>query len=128
MRIEHVALNVPNPLEMARWYVEHLGFRVKRRQMDAPWAHFLTDDSGSVMLEIYGNRDVPVPDYSSMNPLILHLALVSEDIEQDLGRLKTVGASPVGEPFQTANGDLLAMLRDPWGFSLQLVQRAQPMI
>ena len=33
MRIEHVAFNVPDPLAMARWYVEHLGFEVKRREV-----------------------------------------------------------------------------------------------
>ena len=56
MKIEHVALNVPDPLAMARWYVEHLGLTVKRRAMEAPYAHFLADDSGTVMVELYGNR------------------------------------------------------------------------
>ena len=50
MRVEHVAFNVEDPLEMARWYVEHLGFEVKRRVMQAPWAHFLVDSSGSTMI------------------------------------------------------------------------------
>ena len=33
MRVEHVAFNVEDPLAMARWYVDHLGFQVKRRVM-----------------------------------------------------------------------------------------------
>ncbi|MFM8478773.1 MAG: VOC family protein, partial [Planctomycetaceae bacterium] len=55
MKIEHLALNVPDPLNLARWYVEHLGFTVKRRGIEPPYVHFIADDSGTVMLEIYGN-------------------------------------------------------------------------
>ena len=36
MKIEHVALNVEDLLSLARWYVEHLGFTVKRRAMEEP--------------------------------------------------------------------------------------------
>ena len=81
MKIEHLAINVEDPLAMGRWYVEHLGFTVKRRVMEEPWAHFLADDSGTVMIEIYGNKKVPLPDYRNMHPGSLHLALVSEDVE-----------------------------------------------
>ena len=52
MKIEHTALNVEEPVLMARWYVEHLGLVVKRRTIDAPYAHFMADDGDSVMLEI----------------------------------------------------------------------------
>ena len=30
MDIEHFALNVPDPVAAAAWYVEHLGMRVQR--------------------------------------------------------------------------------------------------
>lgn len=128
MKIEHIAFNVAEPLEMARWYVEHLGFTVKRRVMESPWAHFLADDSGTVMLEIYGNPEVPVPEYAGTNPMVLHLALVSPDVEADVRRLTAAGATQVGDYLRAPNGDVLAMLRDPWGFCLQLAHRAEPMI
>lgn len=128
MKIEHVAWNVADPLSTARWYVEHLGLTVKRRTVDAPWAHFLADDSGTVMLEIYGNPDVPVPDYAATDPLVLHLALVSTDVPADVARLQAAGAELVGDVTHAPNGDTLAMLRDPWGFAVQLVQRSEPMI
>jgi glyoxylase I family protein len=127
MKIEHIAFNVEDPLAAGRWYVEHLGFKVKRRTVEPPYAHFLADDSGQVMLEIYGNRDASVPDYADMNPMVLHLALVSPDVEADVRRLTAAGASIVGEIQTAANGDELAMLRDPWGFAIQLVKRSSPM-
>lgn len=127
MRIEHVALNVADPLSTGRWYVEHLGFTVKRRTMDAPWAHFLADDAGS-MLEIYGNEQVSVPDYAAADPMIFHIAMLTEDMAGDVARLTAAGATIAAEPRTMPNGDEMAMLRDPWGIPLQLITRAEPMI
>lgn len=128
MKIEHVALNVPDPLAMARWYVEHLGLTVKRRFLEAPWAHFLADDSGTVMLELYGNQKAPMLDLPSVAPAALHLAFVSSQIEADILRLTRAGATHVSGPDSTANGDQLAMLRDPWGVCVQLVKRAEALV
>ena len=76
MKIEHVAFNVSDPNATARWYVEHLGFTVKKRHVDPPYGHFLADDSGTVMVELYCRADAPVPDYKSQHPGVTHLAIV----------------------------------------------------
>ncbi len=128
MKIEHFALNVEDALSAARWYVEHLGLTVKRRVMEAPWAHFLADDSGTVMIEIYSNTQVELADYRKTDPLAMHIALISEDVEADVARLTAAGASQVGDITQTPSGDTMAMLRDPWGVAIQLVKRATPML
>ena len=128
MKIEHVALNVPDPLAMARWYVDHLGFTVKRRFMERPWGHFLADDSGKVMLELYGNTDAASLDLPGVAPPALHFAFVSKDVEGDVKRLTAAGAKLVSGPESASNGDRLAMLRDPWGVCLQLVKRSEPMV
>ena len=127
MKIEHTAFNVEEPVLMARWYVEHLGLTVKRRTTDAPYAHFLADDNDAVMIEIYGNQDAPVPDYRNMEPAELHLAFVSKDVAGDTTRLKQAGATVVADVHQLGD-DTFAMLRDPWGLPLQLVQRGTAMI
>ena len=128
MKIEHFAFNVTDPLAMGRWYVEHLGFVVKRRTVEPPYAHFLADDGGTVMIEIYGNTEAPVPDYRNLDARAQHLALVSQDVATDVKRLTAAGATLDGEPFSSPNGDQFAMLRDPWGIALQLVKRGTPMI
>ncbi len=128
MKIEHVAFNVEDPLSMARWYVEHLGFTVKRRGMESPWPHFLADDSGTVMIEIYGNPDVEVPDYRATHPMVVHIALLANDVEAETKRLRAAGATSEGDVQNQPNGDRMVFLRDPWGFTLQLIKRARPMI
>ncbi len=127
MKIEHLAFNVEDPLAMGRWYVEHLGFQVRRRTVEPPYAHFLADDSGTVMLEIYGNREAPVPDYRNLDTPPCTCA-VSENVQADADRLVKAGATLEAAPQTLPTGDTLAMLRDPWGLAIQLVKRGTPMI
>ncbi|NLX94651.1 MAG: VOC family protein [Rhodopirellula sp.] len=128
MRIEHIGYMVSDPPAVARWYIEHLGFGVRRKIDHSPHAHFLADQSGQVMIEIYNNPRATVPDYANLDPLVLHLAFIVEEVAATRQRLLDAGASPVGEIETTAAGDRLAMLRDPWGYPIQLCHRAEPMV
>ena len=127
MKIEHFAVNVNDPVAVAKWYCEHLGMNVKRKSDQAPFAHFMADSTGQVMLEIYRNPPDEVPDYASMNPLLLHLAFVSETPETDRDRLLAAGAE-LFEELHLPDGSHIVMLRDPWGFAIQLCKRGEPML
>jgi catechol 2,3-dioxygenase-like lactoylglutathione lyase family enzyme len=122
MKIEHIAFNVPEPAAMAIWYQTWLGFQLKRALNDAAQTHFLADDTGEMMIEIYCNDSARVPCYAEQHPLELHLALVTADPETDRQRLCAAGARYV-EEVRFANGSHLVMLRDPWGLPLQLCKR-----
>jgi len=126
MKIEHFAFNVADPLAVADWYCTHLGFSVKMK-MERAHTHFLADSSGQVMIEIYCNPPEEVPNYDAMNPLQLHLAFVSSDPVADAERLCAAGAREVDD-VQLPDGSHLKMLKDPWGFSIQLCKRGKPMI
>lgn len=128
MKIEHIAYMVEDPVKVAEWYVRHLGFEIKRSLDSSPFTHFLADSSGMAMLEIYNNPSCKVPDYASMDPLNLHLALVSQDVRADRAKLIEAGATPAGDVDDLPNGDVVAMHRDPWGFPVQFVSRATPML
>jgi glyoxylase I family protein len=128
VKIEHTAYQVADPVALARWYVQHLGMTIKRAQAASPFGHFLADDGDAVMLEFYANPKVAVPDYRSMDPLVLHLAFYADDVPATRARLMAAGATPEGEVQHTDAGDILAMLRDPWGIPVQLVRRGTPMI
>jgi len=65
MKIEHFAINVPEPTAMAEWYVKHLGMRIIMASKEAPYMHFIADDVGS-MIEIYNNPAAPMPDYANI--------------------------------------------------------------
>ena len=97
MKLEHFALNVEDPVAMAAWYVEHLGMTIVRQMEQAPFMTFLADDSGRIMIEIYRNPTDEVPPYRDMNPLLVHLAFVSENPTADTDRLAAAGATLVSE-------------------------------
>ncbi len=127
MKIEHFALNVADPVGIARWYVAHLGLKVVRQMTEAPYTRFLADSSGDIMLEIYNNPSGQVPSYALMDPLLVHLAFVSENPGEDMQKLQGAGAHLVEEQ-HLKDGSHLVMMRDPWGLAIQLCKRGTPML
>ena len=126
MKIEHFAFQVPDPVAFAAWYGEHLGMKTVRATAAPTFTHFLESADGAVLLEIYRNENAPIPNYPNQDPLVVHLAFVSGDPEADMERLDKVGATRQAGPTTTATGDVLIMMRDPWGFPIQLCKRATP--
>ena len=127
MKVEHIAWQVADPLAAADWYVEHLGMRIVRDGGAPAHVRFLADETGRVLLEIYNNPAVDVPDYAAMDPLHLHLAFVVVDVAAERDRLVAAGATVVDAFKTTGAGDEMAMLRDPWGLPVQLMKRSEPM-
>jgi len=128
MNIEHVALQVAKPAEMAAWWCEHLGMQVARKVRDD--CFFIADQDGRTVLEIYCNPAAKLPDYAAMDALELHIAFHSDDVQADLERLTAAGALVEGEPDYTpgATGNVFALVRDPWGIPVQLVHRGEPLL
>jgi glyoxylase I family protein len=127
MKLEHVAINVPDPAAQAEWFVQHLGMRMVVAGTTPPYMHFVVDEAGS-MLELYNNSAAPMPDYANMNPFNLHIAFASDNIEADRERLLAAGATAAGEITTSAAGDKLCFLRTPWYVPFQFVQRQKPLI
>lgn len=128
MKIEHFAYMVERPADVAAWYCRHLGFTIRRSMDKTPWMHFLADESGHTVVEIYNNPTQTVPRYAGQDPLLFHIAFVCPDIEGTIARLVSAGATVVSPPTATEAGDTLAMLRDPWGLAIQLTRRREPIV
>ncbi len=126
MKIEHVAFNVSEPQAVASWYCEQFGLSVVRHIPHPYQTHFLADAHATI-LEIYCNPPDQVPDYGSMDPLLLHLAFSSQDPPYDSARLISAGASLVTD-LHLPDGSHLIMLRDPWGLAIQLCKRSTPLL
>lgn len=125
MKFEHFAVNVPDSRAHARWLVTHLGFTVARSFDVPPYMHFLADETGRVIIEIYTNPAAVVPDYRTQHPLVFHLALVSTDTVAERARLEQAGCTFFAEDV-LPDGSRLLMMKDPWGLPLQFCQRAKP--
>jgi glyoxylase I family protein len=126
MKLEHFALQVPEPIAMADWYVKNLDCTVARAGGEPSHGRFLT--VGSVLFEIYRNPKVSVPDYKKIEPLHLHIAFSSENLRADRDRLVKAGASVFEDISTTSEGDEIMILRDPWSIPIQFVKRSNPML
>ena len=125
VKFEHFALNVPDVRSQSRWYVDHVGFKIASQRNEAPFTHFLADDTGRIVIELYTNLTAAIPNYAAMPPLCFHFAVIAADAKAERARLETAGATlALEEPLP--DGSLLIMMRDPWGVPLQLCQRAEP--
>jgi len=128
MKIEHIGLQVGDPAAMADWYIANFKFSCRRSADEPVPVRFIADSSGKVMLEIYKNPKVEVPDYSTIDPLILHIAYTCENVPEMVEKLVKAGAKIVSAPEIIPNGDQIAILRDPWGLVIQLCHRIKPMV
>jgi glyoxylase I family protein len=126
MDIEHIALNVADPVVLADWYVRHLGMRVVRQVDTGPRTRFLADGAGRTVLEVY-RQEAPVPDYFAMDPMVLHIAFKVADVAAECHRLVEAGATIAKPAVTSDNGDAMAFHRDPWGVTIQLVKRGIPL-
>ena len=125
MLLEHVAINVAHPIEMANWYVEHCKMRIVLQVNEPPYTRFLADQKGNTCIEIYNNTSVPVPDYHIQSPLLYHHAFSVSNLDSVRDDLIEAGATLV-EEVNLSDGTRLIMLRDPWGIPLQLAKRNLP--
>lgn len=128
LRIEHVAYQVADPIAFTAWYCDNLDFTIKRAGGEPTYTHFLADGSGKVMVEVYSNPAIDVPDYVNQHHLTLHTAFVCDDVKGTVDALVAAGATIADPITKTPSGDVLAMLKDPWGMSIQLCHRANPMV
>lgn len=126
MKFEHFGLNVPDPEAMAQWYIDHCGMSVLRKVDGRTHAHWMADATGRCTVEIYRNGAAAVPDYAAQDPLVLHFAFAVEDAAAKRDELMAAGAALISDDHME-DGSHLVMLRDPWGLSLQLCQRAVPL-
>ena len=125
MIIEHIGLAVTAPHSMADWYIQHLGFTLRRGGgSDQDGVAFIADPSQEVMIELFRNPVTPAMTWDGLAPLTLHFALKSDDPLADAARLVAAGATFIERNARTPNpGDILILLHDPWGNVLQLVKR-----
>lgn len=122
--IEHIGIAVRDPVKMAKWYQEALGFKIRfSAEDDEKAVAFLTDSGGRVLLELGKLPGILPLAVGLSHHLQLHIALQSADPERDAEYLVSMGASfiescPIKRP-----GDNLIVLSDPWGNTLQLAKR-----
>ena len=119
--LEHTAIASPNPLQLAEWYVQHLGFRIN---FEYDGNYFVRAANGA-MLEIIpaeGDRG----SNKMRDPGIRHLAIEVTDFDAAHAALKQKGVTFAGEPYVNS-GNRLVFFTDCDGNLVHLIQREKPL-
>jgi hypothetical protein len=123
MKIEHIGLCVEAPISMGNWYRDHLGFKLLRQAGDDnDGVSFVAGDNGTVIELCKIPEGLPL-EPRLWTPLQLHLAVECELPSAEAERLVSAGAALVGESPRNSYPGEKILVRDPWGFVLQLVNR-----
>lgn len=128
LRVEHIALNVAEPVAMVEWYAKHLDLKILRQGGPPTHTAFLGDAGRNVAIELYSNTAFPMLDLRALSHMSFHVAFMTENIQKTRDVLLEAGASVVEDVLHAPNGDNLLMMRDPWGVALQFVNRNSPML
>ena len=122
--IEHVAIASPDPLRLARWYVEYLDFNINYQSAHSKTV-FIKAADGS-MVEIIESAPGTAPAEGMSAAGLRHVALTVADFPSVYARLKEKGVRFLTDA-QTTNGNSLAFFTDPDGNILHLLHRETPL-
>lgn len=122
--IEHTAIATPDPMKLARWYVEHLGFAINWQPPGSTTVFVKTPDGS--MLEFI-EAPTPLPGVAAMRePGLRHLALSVDDFEAAYRKLAAAGVQFLTAP-EKSYGNSLVFFTDCDGNILHLLHRETPL-
>jgi len=127
MRLLHTMIRVNDLDESLRFYCEHLGMTLLRKQ-DYPGGRFTLafvgygDEASHSVVELTYNWDTP---HYEIGNGFGHLAVGVDDIYKVCEALRAKGVKIVREPGPMQHGStVIAFVEDPNGYRIELIQRA----
>ena len=127
MRLLHTMLRVNDLDESLRFYCEHLGMTLLRKQ-DYPGGRFTLafvgygDEASHSVVELTYNWDT---HHYEIGNGFGHLAVGVDDIYKVCEALRAKGVKIVREPGPMQHGStVIAFVEDPNGYRIELIQRA----
>ncbi len=123
--IEHIAIATPDPMNLARWYIEHLGFEIAWQPPNTTTV-FVKAPDGSMLELIEAPASLAgVP--AMREPGLRHLAILVSDFGEVHRKLVEQGVKFLGE-IEKFHGNTIAFFTDCDGNILHLVHRETPLV
>lgn len=122
--IEHTAIATPDPMKLARWYVDHLDFVINFQPPNSP-AVFVKAPDGHMLEMIESSAAAPAAPGRS-DPGLRHLAIAVSDFDAVYRRLQSAGVPFLSVP-EKFNGNTVVFFTDCDGNILHLLHRETPL-
>jgi catechol 2,3-dioxygenase-like lactoylglutathione lyase family enzyme len=119
--IEHLGLMVKDPLKLAEWYEQTLGFQRVFQSDDTPPIIFLTSPKAGMIELVPYPKDVELPEKDKR----IHIALAVDDFDQAEKELRAKGVDFPEPVMHLFKGGKTLFFQDPEGNWLQIVYRPE---
>jgi catechol 2,3-dioxygenase-like lactoylglutathione lyase family enzyme len=125
-RINHIHLKAPDPKSTADWYVKAFNFTIVGdtvRDFGDRFIRCMSEDGG-MAVNISGARSGETlgPGDAMPHEGLEHFGLDTDDIEAEIARLESLGATKLDGPISNANGGKIAFIKAPNNVRLELIQ------
>ena len=124
--IEHVTIAARDTEGLAGWYCDTFGFTVAYKNKKEPPTFFVKLGSAS-MIEIVPANDSEPCGHGLTDAGLRHLAVTSDDFDDDHARLQEAGVNFADEPKEASGGVRVVYFTDPEGNPIHLIYRPNPL-
>lgn len=121
--VEHIAIFSNTPESLKDWYEKNLGFRVVKENV-AKGTYWLQAPDGMLFELKRATRKNNESDETVSG--LRHIALIVDNIEETVDRLKRYQVEIITEPTISATGGKTCFFQDPEGNIFQLIYRSEP--
>ena len=122
--IEHTAIATPDPMKLARWYVDHLGFVINWQPPNT--STVFVKAPNDTMLELVESTVSLAGIPAMRDPGLRHLALMVDDFDAMYRQLQAGGVKFLSTP-ETVHGNSIVFFTDCDGNILHLLHREKPL-
>lgn len=124
MKLLHTMIRVADIEKSLKFYTELLDMKVvEKRRLEDCWLYFLSDETGTGIIELTANDENPNGGYNIGNGFG-HLAFSVESMENFSEKLQKSGYEYLYEPFDlTGKGSMIAFIKDPDGYEIELIEK-----
>jgi len=124
VQFEHLRMNVPDKEATAKWYVENVGLEIIPSTNDQ--FVYVADKDHNFMLELSSFPGIK-NNYNNISIDGFHLAFEGhKSIKEISEKMLANGGVQEGELYTNLIGDYVMNVRDPNGFTSQLIHRVNP--
>jgi len=123
MNFSHTMIRVKNIDDSLRFYKEVLGLKVLRTmELEDATLYFVSDEKECCSIELTYNHQIPEGGYQHGN-YFGHLAFDTDDMDKFTETIQKQGIDYTIAPFEIKKGLKIAFLKDPDGFSIEIIER-----
>lgn len=124
MKLLHTMIRVKDIDKSLDFYQNLIGLKlIKQKRLDDCTLYFLSDEQGTVEIELTHNDEIPEKGYELGNGFG-HFAFEVESMAEVTQKLNDLGYEYLWEPYKlSAVGSVISFVKDPDGYEIEFIEK-----